>query len=301
MYDSALLYLEPVLENKRNRFLQIRIANYLRIIYDSLGNREKSNECMSYLALHNETGPENSVLVSQLSEMYKTYISRKQEKEATIKREAAVKKTIEIVAPIAAALALVIIVAAKWRSKKLLKEQREESDRVLGEKEQQQRMQQAALSGRLKRSNEELRELKDQMELQNIDKTKTDAAQAATFAEEPICRLILERVKEGQFLSQMDCKTYKDYALDKDQLIALREAVDCHYNQFTKRICAAHPELTRGDLDYCCLYLLGLTDADVAALMQRAYNTVNERNSKLRRIFNSKKAIGITLQTIAKG
>ena len=132
MYDSALLYLEPVLENKENRSLKIQVANYLRIIYDSLGNFEKSNECMHYLALHNETGAENSAMVSQLSEIYKTYKSRKQEKEAVAKREVAVKKVLGIVIPMAVILALAIIVMAKWRSKKLLKEQREESDRVLG-------------------------------------------------------------------------------------------------------------------------------------------------------------------------
>ena len=333
MYDSALLYLEPVLENKENRSLKIQVANYLRIIYDSLGNHEKSNECMHYLALHNETGAENSVLVSQLSEMYKTYKSRKQEKEATIKREAAVKKTIEIVAPIAAALALVIIVAAKWRSKKLLKKQREEADRVLGETEQQHKeelrqkqteaekmledkekqhlqemeserqthkMQQAALSGRLKRSNEELRELKDKMELQNNDKTKTDAAQAATFADEPICRLILERVKEGRFKSKVDYLEYKTSALSKQQLYDLRVATDQHYGQFTVRLKNAYPQLTNSDLDYCCLYLLGLTDADIAALMQRAYNTVVERDGKIKKVLGSDNPLPITLMGIAK-
>jgi hypothetical protein len=109
----------------------------------------------------------------------------------------------------------------------------------------------------------------------------------------------MERVNEGQFLSQMDCKIYKDYALNKEQLTELRKAVDGHFNQFTIRISTAYPELTRLDLDYCCLYLLGLTDADISALMQRAYNTVNERNSKIRRIFGSEMPIGITLQTIA--
>ena len=159
------------------------------------------------------------------------------------------------------------------------------------------RMEQAAISGRLKRSNEALRELKDQINQQEelVERTK----QAASFAEEPIYHLIMERVNEGQFLSQMDCTIYKDYALDKNQLSTLRKAVDRHFNKFTTRISEAHPELTRGDLDYCCLYLLGLTDADVAVLMQRAYNTINERNSKLRRIFGSENAISITLQSIA--
>jgi len=87
--------------------------------------------------------------------------------------------------------------------------------------------------------------------------------------------------------------------LSKEQVIALRRAADLHFGLFTLRLAKAYPELTKTDLDYCCLYLLGLTDADIAALMQRAYNTVNERNSKLRRIFGSENTVSITLQAIA--
>ena len=66
-----------------------------------------------------------------------------------------------------------------------------------------------------------------------------------------------------------------------------------------KEYAKAYPELTKVDLDYCCLYLLGLTDADIAALMQRAYNTVNERSSKLKRIFGCNNGISATLNAIA--
>jgi tetratricopeptide (TPR) repeat protein len=341
MYDSALLYLEPVLENKRNRFLQIRVANYLRIIYDSLGNKEKSNECLHYLALHNETGAENSAMVSQLSGIYKTYLSWKQEKEAEKKREAAVKKAIEIVVPIAVALALAIIVTAKVRSKKLLKKQREDADRKLGETKQQHkeelrqrqteaermledkekrhqwemeekdkqhsktveaerqahRMEQAAISGRLKRSNQEVRELKDQIKRQ--EELEALPKQAESFADEHICRLILERVNEGLFKAQMDCKIYKDSALDKEQVMALREAADRHLGVFTTRLKKAYPELTNSDLDYCCLYLLGLSDADISALMQKAYSTVSQRSRKIKAILGNDSPLSTTLRGFA--
>ena len=161
------------------------------------------------------------------------------------------------------------------------------------------RIQQSALSNRLKRSNEELRELKDQIRQQTDNMNTKQETQALSFNDEPICRLIMERVNNGQFKAQMDCMNYKDYALGKDDLVALREAANRHFNQFTIRLAKAYPALTQGDLDYCCLYLLGLSDADVSALMQRAYNTVNERNSKLRRVFGSENAISITLQAIA--
>ena len=301
MYDSALLYLEPVLENKRNRFLQIRVANYLRIIYDSLGNKEKSNECLHYLALHNETGAENSAMVSQLSEIYKTYKSRKQEKEAVAKREVAVKKVLGIVIPMAVILALAIIVMAKWRSKKLLKEQREEFDRVLGEKEQQHRMQQATLSGRLKRSNEELRDISKQLE-QSLSKNalyESDASNDyAAFINDPICKHIVGIAHKQQFKSKMDYLIYKDDALSKEQLLDLRNAVQKHLPRFVSQIRRQYPKLTDNDMDCCYLVLLGLNEADISALMQRAYTTVCDRSRKINRIIGANDSLYHTLRNM---
>ena len=330
MYDSAMYYLEPLFDNEEDLTLKIPTAECLRIIYDSIKDKEKLDRCLQFLALQKKPESQNKTLISQLEELFKTYMAQMQKKESEEAHEKSIRKTIKIVVPIAVVVILSIIVLAKLRSKKLLKKQQEESSRVLGETEQQHkrelklrqaetekmledkekqhqqemeterqthRMEQAAMSGRLKRSNQEVRELKGQ--IKHFDDLAVKTETAASFDEEPICRLIMERVNKGQFLSQMDCSVYKDYALDKDQLYALRKAADRHFNQFTTRISKAHPELTRGDLDYCCLYLLGLTDADIAALMQRAYNTVNERNSKLRRIFGSENTISITLEAIA--
>jgi ABC-type multidrug transport system fused ATPase/permease subunit len=162
------------------------------------------------------------------------------------------------------------------------------------------KMQQAALTGKLRKSNETVRELKGQLQQQENDAV-SKPEQANSFADEPICQLIMERVKEGQFKSKVDYWNYKDYALDKEQLMVLRVAADRHFQQFTVRLKKAYPELTKVDLDYCCLYLLGLTDADVAALMQRAYNTVSERNKKLRKVFGNGNALPVTLQGIANG
>ena len=322
-FDSALLYLEPVLENKEDKFLKIKVSNYLRIIYDSLGNKEKSNECLHYLALHNETGAENSALASQLSEMYKAYISQKLEKEAIAKRNKAIKKVLGIVVPFAIALALVIIVAAKLRSKKLLQEQREESERLLGETEQQHKeelrqrqneaermledkekqhqeemeserqthkMQQAALSGRLKRSNEELRDISKQLE-QTLSKNalyESDASNDyAAFINDPICKHIVGIAHKQQFKSKMDYLIYKDDALSKEQLLDLRNAVQKHLPRFVSHIRRQYPKLTDNDMDCCYLVLLGLNEADISALMQRAYTTVCDRSRKISRIIGA--------------
>jgi tetratricopeptide (TPR) repeat protein len=308
LYDSALRYLKPVFEKQETAALRVQVAGILHDIYSDQRDDENADKYAHYIVSQKKSEGENMVLVSKLEGLYQDYLHKKQEKQAEESREQSVKKTAGIIVPITVMVVLAVFILSKLKQKKLLKEQQREADRMLESKERSHQMeieserqahqvQQAALSGRLRRSNEELRELKGQIRWQEDADAKSEYA--PSFAEEPICRLIMERVNEGQFMSQVDYKIYKDYALNKEQLSQLRNAADGHFNQFTIRVSQAHPELTRLDLDYCCLYLLGLTDADISALMQRAYNTVNERNSKLRRVLGSEKPVAVTLQAIA--
>ena len=316
-YDSSRVYLETVFEQQEDITSKIMAAEYLCNIYQIEGDSIKAQKYASFLVGYTMSEIEKKIVASKVNEMFKDYLAQKQEKKSEIEREKSVKKVKSIIIPTAVVFALGILVFAKLKNRKLLKKHQEEAKRALEEAgrqheqeliqqreealaaERTHRIQQSALSNRLKRSNEELRELKDQIRQQTDNMNPKQEVQALSFNDEPICRLIMERVNEGQFKSKMDYTSYKDYALGKDDLVALREAANRHFNQFTIRLAKAYPALTQGDLDYCCLYLLGLSDADISALMQRAYNTVNERNSKLRRVFGSENAISITLQAIA--
>ncbi len=353
LYDSSRLYLETVFEQQEDLPSKIVAAENLCSIYQFEGDSVKARQYSSFLADFTMVEIEKKKDVSKINEMFKNYLTQKQEKHAEEEREKAIKRVIRIGIPIAVVVAMFIIVLAKLRSKKLLKVQQDEADRKFGESEQQHkeelrqkqieaekalkdkekhhqqeieakealakkeleerdkrhaeaieaerqthRMEQAAISGRLKRSNQEVRELKDQ--IKQLDDLAAKTEVAASFDEEPICRLIMDRVNEGQFKSKIDYIIYKDSALDKQQLLDLRLAVDRHFGQFTIRLKKAYPELTNGDLDYCCLYLLGLTDADIAALMQRTYNAVFQRNGKMRKIFGNDNPLPITLMDMAK-
>lgn len=121
---------------------------------------------------------------------------------------------------------------------------------------------------------------------------------ASTFMEEPICKMIMNIVNEQQFKSKIDYYYYRDFALGKEHLMELREAVNLHYDSFTIRLRNKYPELTDYDIDYCCLYLLGLKDADISALMQRSYRAVCDRNKKLRSIFRIDYSINTFLREI---
>ena len=135
-YDSALFYLEPVFVNNEAG-LQAVAADYLRIIYDSIGNREQSDAYMRFLTNNKKPDGENEALVSKLETMFKNYQNQKQEKEAEEVREKSLRKTIGIIVPIAIVIALAVFIVVKLRSKHLLKQQQEKADRMLGETEQE--------------------------------------------------------------------------------------------------------------------------------------------------------------------
>jgi tetratricopeptide (TPR) repeat protein len=294
-YDSAKVYLEPVL-GKYGKKGKIA-ARLLRDIFLIEGDTLKANQYARILVEEVNATANNQMRVSQLNDMFQQHLQWEQERAEAERREAArVWRNRMIVAMVAFLVVAVLLAWLFYRRK--MRQQRDEASQQMETERAAHRLEKASMSGRLKRSNEELRELKDQIRQQNDTAPKPET-QAASFAEEPICRLIMERVNEGQFKAQMDCKTYKEYALGKEQVTALREAADRHFGQFTSRLAKAYPDLTRGDLDYCCLYLLGLSDADVAALMQRAYNTVSERNRKMKAIFGTEEPLSVTLKGFA--
>ena len=310
MYDSALVYLEPVFDHDESLSRRIRAADFLRIIYDSMGQKDKADECMRFLATQKKTEGENKALVSQLEGLFQDYLNQKQEQKAAQEKREAVRRTVKILVPIALAVAAVVVLAVRKRGKKHLAKQAAEAQRRMAEKTQQHaeameaeqqahRMEQAALSGRLKRSNEKLRDVSKQLEQSLAKNTLLETESPddySAFAKAPICLYIIRMVHEQGFKAKIDYLIYKESALSKEQLLALRDAAGKHLTRFVTQIRAEFPNLTDSDMDYCYLFLLGLNEADVSALMQRAYTTVCDRSRKISRIIGANDSLYQTLR-----
>ena len=313
-YDSALVYFTQVFENKGDAAMKRSAARFLRDIYQSRGDTLMATQYAVYQVENAVSQAESNAQVSQLNELFQQHLQWEQERAEAERQQAARLRrnrmivVVSVLVAVAALLAWLLIRRKMKQQRDTASQQMEavqeahrlESQRMEAEREAH-RLEKASMSGRLKKSNQELRELKDQMRQQAGKGVPKQEAHAVSFTEEPICRLIMERVNEGQFKAQMDCKLYQDYALGKEQVMALREAADRHFGQFTVRLAKAYPTLTKGDFDYCCLYLLGLSDADVAALMQRAYATVSERSRKIKTIFGTEEPLSVALVSFANG
>ena len=297
-FDSAMVYLTRVFENKDNVVMKRGAARSLRDIFQVKGDTLKATQYARYQVENPALEAESNRQVSQLNDLFQQHLQWEQERAEAERQQAARQRRNRMIV-VVCVLIVVAALLAWLLIRRKMKQQRDAASQQMEAVQEAHRLEKASMSGRLKRSNQELRELKDQMRQQAGNGAPKQEAQAVSFNDEPICRLIMERVNEGQFKAQMDCKLYQDYALGKEQVMALREAADRHYNQFTSRLAKAYPELTRGDLDYCCLYLLGLSDADISALMQRAYNTVSERSRKLKGVFGSDEPLSVTLRGFA--
>ena len=287
VYDSALVYLEPIFERNENLTRKTQAASYLHIIYDSLGYEDKANECMRFLAEQKKSEGKNKALVSQLEGLFQEYLNQKQERKAAQEKREAILRTVKIIVPIALVVAAVLIAIIKKRGKKQLAQQ-----------QQAHRMEQAALSGRLKRSNEKLRDVSKQLEA-SLAKNSALESEApddySAFLNAPIGLYVVRLVHEGQFKAKIDYLIYKESALSKEQLLALRDAAKNHLPRFIMQIRQEFPSLTDSDMDYCYLILLGLNEADISALMQRAYTTVCDRSRKISRIIGANDSLYQTL------
>ncbi len=229
-YDSAIVYLNRVFDEAPSLFLQTQSADYLREIYEDRGEPEKAGEYARFVTQN--TPPEFGTKADEwrFTNLFQEYLQKKQENTRLQEARQNQGRVMRIILPLLVLLAVLAIWLLLYRRR----HQRTEAEKQV-------------LSGQLQEQGEALSAMKKRVE-------------AASFAEEPICRLIMERVNEGQFKSKMDYRVYKDYALNKEQLMALREAADVHFGLFTTRLKQDFPSLTKGDIDYCCLYLLGVEE-----------------------------------------
>ena len=175
MFDSAMFFLELAFGNNKDKSMQVQAADFLRIIYDSLGDSEKSNNCLKFMADNMKLEGENKALVSQLDNLFQDYLKQKQEKLSEAEHAKHIRKIVGIIVPISVLLAMAIIIVAKLRSRKLLKQQQKEAEQAHEElrrlqTETQQRLEETERKHRqkeeemVKRHEDELRIQRDQSE-----------------------------------------------------------------------------------------------------------------------------------------
>ena len=126
-------------------------------------------------------------------------------------------------------------------------------------------------------------ELEKAVSSPDFQKLPFDQKMEALF-EMPICK----RVRKVIDANVKASSSYPELVLSDNQLTMLVNAVDAVFPKFSIWIIERFPRLKRSDVVYCCMYILGVTEVQAAALTGKTYQAVWTRSLKLHEIFDNK-------------
>ena len=292
LFDSAWFYLTIVYDKTQRVDMKKEAAQCLIEICEAQGKYEKSSEYARYLApFATMEENQNSTMKSQLAELYNAYKQqqlRQQQRDET-------KKHAKLSIILFAGLLLVVIAAIIFLHKKN-KQQKQNLETQIEAERHSHQMQQAALAGRLKRSNAALKE-HNTSNTHMVPPSVSTQAVADNFADEPVCQHILATCndKSNPIKSTVPVEAYASIALSDNKKAELKDAALRHYGQLFEMLKRCYPELKEKDFLYCQLCLLGLDNAQIAVLLQKSISTIWDRENRLKKILGSEDKVSVTL------
>ena len=247
-YDSAKVYLEPVLEKYGKG--EIITARYLRDIALIDGDTVKANQYAQFLIEDVTSAAKNQAQVSQLNDLFQNYLQEKQETAMALERLEARRRNLWIGGMVAllAIAGLAVAFVTRRSHKKRLAAQEAEAQRRLDEASQR-------LSEASQRHDAAERELQ----------TKVEQATLHT----------------KEVLQQRAMALY--HGKEKDKLQRILAEFDGAYPKTYERMMAAYPDLSMQEYELCVLGYFDFRAKEIAQLMDLQEGTVYRYRSTIRK------------------
>jgi tetratricopeptide (TPR) repeat protein len=256
-YDSALVYLVPMFENKDNAVRQRVAASYLHEIYQSKGDTVKAAQFAVYLAENTVSQGKSNAQISQLNELFQRHLQWEQEKAEAERRQAeqlAARQRLVRGVVTAVAVLLVLGLGLWWWMAKRRKEHEAETQTWHEEKQQ--------LQTRVDDALQQLQTVDDA--LQQLQTQADDALQQARA-----------------MLPQRVADLYR--AKVPNRLERIMDEFEAAYPGAMERVAAAYPELSETEQQIAVLNFLHFRAKEEADLLGLSDNTVNKYRSNLRK------------------
>ena len=290
IYDSAWKYLNIVFDDSLDTEAKKQAAEWLAEICKNQGKYDELPKYANFLIPFATQNEDSSTVKSELTKSYGTFIQQRQDR---LNKQAIRQRMRLVTVPFIGLLLALFVFGYLYRKNKRKKTELEkqfEAERLAHV------LKQKALSGRLRRSNENLQELKEKVKQQSVYE-KNENKTEVPFAKEPICTHILNLCNdENLFIkTNISVSEYSNIALTDEQKAQLKQVAIKHYGDLFQWLKTNYPSLKEKDFSYLYLCLLGLNNTQIAALTQLSYRTVWEREKRLQHLFNSNEKIAVAL------
>lgn len=277
MYDSALRYLEPVFQHSNDIVMRIQAADIIRVIYDSEGMGENADEYVRFSAINKKSDGQNKTEVLQLNKLFKEYTDKQFDRqtaaEKTRERKRAMALTVEMVVPVSLAFTLLVVFIIRKKHQKNLSEQEATAKRLQN------------ANARLQAENEQL--VQQQTRTQHAEPCKAPASSYEALMKETICIDLRQRFGKTEIITTNKSSNYADLAISARDKQALTHAVEKHCPNFGPMLKARCPEFTRNDFELCRFLLIGLSEPQVAVLLQKDYSTIWKRAKEIKKVLQT--------------
>jgi len=254
-YDSAKVYLEPVMEKNAKR--EIIAAIYLRDIALKEGDTVKANQYALILAEEGATAANNQARASQLNDVFQQHLQWEQEKAEAERRQteqlAARRRMVRGV--VTAVVVLLVFGVGLWWWMAKRKKEHEAEAQILNEEKQQ-------LQTQVNDALQQLQTVDDA--LQQLQTQADDALQQARA-----------------MLPQRVADLYR--AKVPNRLERIMDEFEAAYPGAVERVAAAYPNLTKTETQLFVLSFLQFRAKEEADLLGLSQNTVLQYRSNLRK------------------
>ena len=283
-YDSAWQYLNTVFNKSKNTGSKKQAAEWLAEIAETQGKNAEALKFASFLVPYANLEENQSGIKSQLTALYNE--SKQAHIDYQRHKETQKHLILGIVILGILLLALFFLYYKSIRHKRTLEAERHAH-----------KMQQAALAGRLKRSNASLKEQEKKQASALVSSTHQHQNSTENYLDDPVCKHILAicNDKNNPIKSTVPISAYANIALSDIQKAQLKDVAMQHYGQFFETLKQQHPELKEKDFFYCYLCLLGLDNVQIAVLQQNSISTIWDRENRLKKILGSNDKVSFTL------
>ena len=280
-YDSARRYLEPVFQKSASLASRKQCAEYLAEICKVQGDSLELMECIIFLAPFGNQNENSSTLRSQLTVLFDKYWDNRSERSHQRIIAKRIYLTLFLFGCLLATIVLILIIHKKSNY--------------------EHRLQQAALAGRLKRSNKALlmsTEAIKRQERELESKNKTEVVNYSfkerydMYLQAEICQEIktlaarLNSNKMQPLKTNVDVSEYKPFALTNVQKTKLLKAFDRSFPGLLESLKTIYPSFDRKGELFCTLHMLEIDRMSMCVLLQEPYHTCRRIALRLEKGFD---------------
>ena len=275
--DSAIYYLDKVYNNSKKTTSKVQAAEYLQVLYKKQGQIDKANDCANFLSQYALSGFEQQPILSELSELFLNYQQQVKYKHMYNVLEI---RTIWKLFIIILLLVGGSFIITKTRQKKLIKE-KEDLLRT-------QEIHHKAIEKHLKKANKQLlaeKELLNERYEEHtkvLKQSKASAIEYDALLNEAICYDLLHRFGKTEILTTNKSNFYSKFAITAKEKRMLANAVEKHCPNFGQILLSQYHDMKSTDFEMCRFLLIGLSEPQIAVLLQKDYSTIWRRAKRIK-------------------